>query len=275
MHIINKSLGRINMANWQSFMQNRVQGKEKDIPWFLHDKIKFNKFCIENSIPVPKILEVFDKPIDIDLDSINIPEFILKPSLESSTRGVMVLKRLEGDCYYDSLNRYTFRKNEIIDFQDKYFQENSNNSNKIIIEEKVHDIDSSFSIPRDFKFYAFKGKIALILEINRNLKPSVSLWYDGKFNPINDLSVKCNAPFSRTLSYYTKPTNSDELITLASSVSSLIDTPFASIDIYNSKTGPIMGEVTLAPGGLYHGKHYTLSNDYQDLMGRMWEEAIE
>ena len=61
---------------------------------------------------------------------------------------------------------------------------------------------------------------------------------------------------------------------LAQQVSELIDTPFASIDMYNSKGGPVMGEVTLAPGGLYHGKHYTLSEDYQSLMGELWSKQL-
>jgi len=262
------------MKTWQEFMQERVGGVEKNLPWFLHDKIKFNQFCIDNDIPVPKIIRLFDKPDDINLDLINHSEFILKPSLESSTKGVMVLKKLQGGYFYDSLNRKSFNLQDIIDLQNIYFEKNVNATNKIIIEEKIYDIDEAFIIPRDFKFYAFKGNVALILEINRNLKPSISSWYDANFNPIGNEAVKCNAPFTRSLSYYKAPENAENLLKLAQRVSELIDTPFASIDMYNSKSGPIMGEVTLAPGGLYHGKHYTLSNDYQNLMGDLWSKEL-
>lgn len=262
------------MKLWQEYMHERISGQEKNLPWFLHDKVKFNQFCNDNGIPSPKIIKLFDSPNEINLDLVNYHEFILKPSLESSTRGVMVLKKLQGGCYYDSLSGKCYRHDEIIDLQNKYFEQNNNSMNRIITEEKVHDVDESFIIPRDFKFYAFKGSVGLILEINRNLKPSISCWYDSDFNPIADTAVKCNAPFSRTLTYYRRPDNYKELLNLAQKVSALIDTPFASIDMYNSQSGPIMGEVTLAPGGLYHGKHYTLSKEYQELMGRLWYNSI-
>lgn len=262
------------MKTWHQYMYERINGKEKNIPWFLHDKIKFNNFCNKNIIPVPKIIEIFDSPNEINLNAVNLNEFILKPSLESSTKGVMVLKKLESGSFYDSLSKQCYRFDEIVSLQNKYFELNKSTANKIIIEEKIYDADETFIIPRDFKFYAFKGNIALILEVNRNLKPAISCWYDTNFNPVDEKIISCNAPYSRTLSYFKRPDNFKSLLELAKQVSSLIDTPFARIDMYNSINGPVMGEVTLAPGGTYYGKHYTLSNEYESLMGDLWSANL-
>ena len=261
------------MKTWHEFMKNRIEGGEKNIPWFLLDKIKLNDFAIKNNISVPKIYNLFNNPDKITLSHIDIgSDVVLKPTKESSTRGVMVLHK-KSDGFYDSLSRKLYSLEEIIQYQKNYFDKNMSKENKIILEEKVYDIEEEYIIPRDFKFYMFDGEIALILVIDRNRKPGISLWYDSKFNPITDDRVKCNAPFSRTLSYYTKPLNSEKMIEFATNISKLIKTPFASIDIYNSSRGPLLGEVTLTPGGIYHGKHYTLSDAQERLMGYMWFHA--
>lgn len=261
------------MKTWHSYMEDRIKGIEKNIPWFLLDKIKLNEFAIKNSISVPAIYGLFDYPDAIDFTLVaNNNSFVIKPTIDSSTRGVMVLKR-EGDKFYDSLSKNFYSKGEIIDYQKKFFDQNKNKNNKILLEEKVFDYEKEYIIPRDFKFYTFNGKISLILSIDRNRKPGISLWYNEKFSPIKDDRVKCNAPFSRTLSYYTSPPNAQEMIKFVEKISKLINTPFASIDIYNSNRGPLLGEVTLTPGGIYYGKHYILSDTQEQLMGMMWANA--
>lgn len=260
------------MRTWHEFLASRIEGLELGIPKFLEDKISLYYFCINNSIPTPKIQHIFDCPNEIIFKSIIEDEFVLKPSFDSSSRGVMVLNRVNNE-FYNSLNDSFFNVDEIIAYQDKYFNENSNPSNKIIIQEKVIDFEINYKIPRDFKFYAFNGKLALILVIDRNYKPAISLWYDENFQPITDNRVVCVAPYARTLTYYTPPENFDMLIDFALHISKLISTPFASIDIYHSKQGPLLGEITLAPGGIYYGQHYVLSDTQEAIMGEMWSNA--
>ena len=75
--------------------------------------------------------------------------------------------------------------------------------------------------------------------------------------------------------YYNKPSNYKDLMDFASEVSKLIRVPFASIDVYSTESGPLLGEITLTPGGIYYGEHYILSKAQERLMGRMWLEAKE
>ena len=115
--------------------------------------------------------------------------------------------------------------------------------------------------------------MSLILVIDRNYKPAISLWYDKNFQPITDGRVGCVSPYARTLTYYTPPIGFEVLIDFATNISKLIDTPFASIDIYKSTQGPMLGEITLTPGGIYYGKHYLLSDEQEIIMGKMWLTA--
>lgn len=260
------------MRTWHEFLASRIEGLEPSTPKFLEDKILLYHFCIDNLIPTPKIYHIFNCPNDIAFKNIVEDDFVLKPSFDSSSRGVMVLNK-ENEVFFDSLSNNYFNENEVVGYQNKYFNENNNQGNKIIIQEKVIDFEPSYKIPRDFKFYTFNGKLALVLVIDRNYKPAISLWYDENFQPITDDRVICVAPYARTLTYYTPPEGFDILIDFALHVSKLISTPFASIDIYHSKKGPLLGEITLTPGGIYYGQHYILSDTQEAIMGEMWSNA--
>lgn len=258
------------MPTWQEYMVERIANREEGIPWFLHDKLKCYRFCEENGLATVRVLREFELPEDIDLDGLP-EEYVIKPTLQSSTKGVMVLsKTVEG--LWDSMSRRIVTVPDIIEIQRELFDQTKASGKKIIVESKIDDIDG-LNIPRDFKAYASGGQISLILEINRNTKPSSVSWFDGSFDPVIDDRVTCNPEFTNRVEAV-RPQQWKELLDLATRTSSIIDTPFASIDMYSTPTGPIVGEITLAPGGLYHGKHYSLSKEQQQRMGAMWEEAV-
>lgn len=257
------------MTTWHQLLTTRIIGLESNVPKYIEDKKLLYQFCIDHHISTPEIYHTFDYPNQIDFKKIIQENFVLKPSLDSSGRGVMILNK-ENDGFFDILSNSYFEENEIIDYQNKYFSENANEDNKIIIQEKVTDFDIRYKIPRDFKFYVFNGELSLILVIDRNYKPAISLWYDKNFQPITDGRVRCVSPYVRTLTYYTPPIGFEVLIDFATNISKLINTPFASIDIYKSTQGPMLGEITLTPGGIYYGKHYLLSDEQEIIMGKMW-----
>lgn len=263
-------------STWHELMKLRIDGFEDNLPKFLENKLRLHEFCLEHKINTSKITTQFSVPEAINFNKIEENSFVVKPSCDSSTRGVMVLNRTEIENeFFDALHNKLFTLDEVKEYQHKFFTENTHKENKIIVEEKIKDIDPSYSIPRDFKFYSFNGRIALILMIDRNRKPAISCWYDEDFQPIYAGVVECIAPYARTLTYFDKPNNYKDLIDFASKVSKLLRVPFASIDIYSTESGPILGEITLTPGGIYYGVHYMLSKAQEKLMGRMWLEAKE
>ncbi|MBG6192413.1 hypothetical protein IWX64_003385 [Arthrobacter sp. CAN_A212] len=250
-------------------METRISHKEPNIPWFLQDKLKCYEFCRDNGFAAVEVLRKFDTPSDITIE--NLPrEFVIKPSLQHSTRGVMVLEQRNG-IFYDHLRRRSLTIEEIMTEQAKYFDQTKSLSKRIMIEEKILDQDD-FAVPRDFKAYAFKGEVALIVEIDRNVSPAGSSWFDGEFAPIEDDRVTCDRSFV-TIKPSVRPRNWESILDLAQRVSAAIPTPFASIDMYATRRGPLVGEITLTPGGLYYGKYYQLSQKQQELMGLMWQKA--
>lgn len=255
---------------WQEFMIARVQGEEQGVPWFVHDKLKCYRFLEEHGIPTATVEREWDSPEQIDLTGLD-GEFVLKPTLQSSMKGVMVLTKT-ADGYYDSLRRRTLSEDEIIEEQTSMFNETKAAGKKVIVERKIKDAEG-FGIPRDFKAYSFGGEVALILEINRNTKPSSVSWFDGNFQPLTDDRVTSNPQFVNEVPAV-RPAAADALLELARRTSAVIPSPFASIDMYSTEDGPMVGEITLAPGGLYHGQHFKLSTEQQARMGRMWERAL-
>ncbi len=257
---------------WQEFMVKRLSSQEENVPWFLHDKMKCYTFCEANDLATAVVLKQFESPADFDLSG--LPEkFVVKPTGAHSTRGVLVLEK-KGDLYQDKLRRRTLPLEQIVREQTEHFEKTEWDFNKIIVEEIIEDVDSSFEIPRDFKAYAFAGEVSLILEINRNTKPVSVAWFDGDFEPVVDDRVKSNEELA-TVVAAVKPAEWRELLDFARRVSRSVPSPFASIDMYLTPKGPIVGEITLAPGGIYYGKQFVLSEKQQAEMGMMWERAEE
>lgn len=249
----------------------RLSSREKNIPWFLHDKLKCYSFCRENDLATAVVLREFNTPDEMTLAGLP-DDFVIKPSGAHSSRGVMVLTRT-AEGFHDHLRNRPVTTEEVLTLQAKHYEETKFSFNKIIVEEKIVDKEG-FAVPRDYKAYAFHGNIALILEINRNTKPPTVGWFDGEFQPVTDGRVTSN-PKLVTERPATRPADWDSVLAFARKVSLTLPTPFASIDMYSTPKGPIVGEVTLAPGGLYFGNQFTLSTNLQATMGQMWSVAAE
>lgn len=258
------------MLSWISCMEFRIKGFEKHVPWFFHDKIECHNWCTELGVDSPIFYAVFDEPDSISLDDLP-SRFALKPSRLSSTRGVMVLEKKGPDDYYDSMSRRRYSGQGIRDFQNALLEKFQLRNNKWIVEEFIEDRTRS-NIPIDVKAYAFRGQVALYLVIDRTSKPSKVSWFDSDFSPLKAGRISLNAKYVQAGSPV-PPESYDELRAAATRISRLVASPFARIDLYDSSRGPLLGEVTLTPGGLYYGDHYTLSPAFNRLLGEWWQFA--
>lgn len=263
----------IEPPTWQDYMEKRIKGREKGIPWFLHDKLKCYEYLERHGVATIVPFKTFTDPKSIDLSG--LPDsFVVKPSLQSSTKGVMVLTKQGADSYWDEMKRRSLTLDEIREEQEKYFLETKAAGKCVIVEPKIFDLDpEKYSIPRDFKAYAFHGEVGLMLEIDRNTKPSSVSWFDGNFEPITDERISCNESYVQNTPKPT-PSRYREILDLAKRTSKMLPTPFARVDMYLTDDGPKVGEITLAPGGLYYGTHYSMSKEQQRLMGKMWRNAL-
>ncbi len=53
-----------------------------------------------------------------------------------------------------------------------------------IVEERVPSLLGAGPIPFDYKFYSFRGEVAMVLQIDRNTRPSKLAFFDGGFRPL-------------------------------------------------------------------------------------------
>ncbi len=256
---------------WDDYMRIRAKGLEPFTPWQLHDKAKCYDFLEALNIPTGRILRRFASPDDIDLAG--LPEsFVLKPTLESSLHGVMVLTK-SGDegLFTESLKNNQLTLSEIKEIQGTLFAKNSHKSNQLIVEQVIQDCDG-LEVPRDFKAYAFRGEIAAFVVIDRNHKPARIGRYNEHFRLLSKSSlVQANPstppqlPDSQIL---------EALTCLARKTSLVVPAPFSRIDMYATPSGPMVGEITLVPGGYFpKNNRLRLSDDFQATMGAMWSRA--
>jgi len=251
-------------------MTNRLNKWEKNVPWHLGEKIAAYKFLDEIGVDHARLIGIFDSVEEVNFDELP-HSFVIKPTREDSMRGVMVLQR-RGGKFYDELRAKEISEQEVRDYFGNLFTVHAHKENKLIVEEYVRDADG-FIVPRDFKFYAFKGEIALVLEINRNTRPIGVSWYDSQFAPVTDERVVVNTKFATHVPGR-RPSGWREMAEVATEVSRQIPTPFASIDVYSSMRGPLVGEITLTPGAIYYGA-YKLSEAMEKKMAAMWDIASD
>ena len=134
----------------------------------------------------------------------------------------------------------------------------------ILIEEFIEsDCLGNDGVPWDFKFFVFDGHCAMIEVVTgRYYKHRCTLFSrDWKqFDSDNGIPVS-EEPLGR-------PENLDALITLAERVGEGID--FVRVDVYAGKIGPLVGEMTMTPGG--GNEHYS-NPKFDRFLGSQWKTA--
>ena len=92
--------------------------------------------------------------------------------------------------------------------------------------------------------------------MDRNGGKTCLAWYDGNFMPVTDDRVWTNEKYLNKKAHE-RPADWESLLHLARRASVATPAPFASFDMYSSTRGPLLGEVTLVPGGFYFGKYFS------------------
>lgn len=260
---------------WTEYMRRRVKHEEKNVPWWVNNKTTLNAFCVENGIPAPQIFRVWNDPSQIDLGG--LPElFVLKPNLMSSSKGVMVLKALGEGKYFDSLNERVISRADIVAEQARLFDQTKfKKSYRVFAEEIVLDAKDPARIPFDYKIYCFYDKPMLVQQLDRNVKPTSTAFLDGRFGELDLQSTIFSSWKHYQLGSTELPATSDQMLSIAARLTRAIKTPFMRVDMYNSTRGPLVGELTPAPGGPYHGTLYKFTEEYDNVLGREWVRALE
>lgn len=263
------------MMLFSDYLDNRVKGREKGLPIFFYDKEKTYQYCKSNQIRTVEKLAMFDNTDDLIAWFESAPdEFVIKPSFLSSMVGVMVLSKQPDGKYYEGLTRKYLDKETILLSQIGFFNKSSKSDKHIVIEEKINDKYVK-GIPLDYKVYIFYDEIGAIGLFNRNSSKLYVDWYDKNVMPLEDGLLTNQEPhtYSSENPLMIEAEDREAIIAFAKETAHKIKLPFVSLDLYLSDNGPVLGEVTLAPGGLYYQKMYKISDEFQIKMGEMWSNA--
>lgn len=259
---------------WTDMQKKRLQGAEENVPWWVNDKLRLHKFCADAELPMPKIYATWNHPGDIDLASAP-DQFVLKPSVMHSAWGVMVLERLPGTGEFrESLSGRVLSAETIIKEQIAVYERcKYKGSYKIFTEERVTDETLDGGVPYDYKVFCYYDRAMMVQQINRNVSPKQFAWFDGDFEPLVAADHIESDWTQIEAGPHVKPHEWARMLEVAVAATRLLKTPFMSVDMFNSNRGPLIGELTPAPGGPYYGDWYRFTPEYNQELGEAWLRA--
>lgn len=170
---------------------------------------------------------------------------VIKPKEAHSSRGVLSLKRVD-DITFECLQlRCRLR---LVDILERLYQEMREHQfpNHWQLEELLLPPSGLLRPVDDFKFYAFRGRVGLILQVARQPEGQYYRWYDRDWHPV-ETGKYADAVDPALL----PPRHPEALLNVAERVSAVLPTPFCRIDLYEARQGPVLGELTPVPG-TYH-----------------------
>lgn len=227
----------------------------------LAQKIISHPFVEKLGMRVPHRIAVLDS-----LDSLRedgLPDiFVLKLANGWSSRGVMILERTGTDEYFDHMNLQTLDVSSIVKVQLEKAASFSQKDARWIVEELVVHTLGAGAIPFDYKFYTFNGEVGLVVQIDRNSGPVRIVLFDGTFRPLK-LGADYLLSGSAQPGVPVVPLHAPEMLWWAQRLSLEADSPFVSIDMFDSPTGPVFGEFTYSPGGT-HRRMFVFSHRLLD-----------
>lgn len=170
---------------------------------------------------------------------------VIKPKEAHSSRGVLSLKRID-DITFECLQlRCRLR---LVDILERLYQEMREHQfpNHWQLEELLLPPSGLLRPVDDFKFYAFRGRVGLILQVARQPDGQYYRWYDRDWHPVE--TGKYEGAIDPAL---LPPRDPASLLAVAEKVSAVLPTPFCRVDLYEAQQGPVLGELTPVPG-TYH-----------------------
>jgi hypothetical protein len=188
--------------------------------------------------------------------------FVIKPSTGSSSRGVFVMRRTDDGRFEDLIDERRWSAEELVrQYQERPESWRDVRKDEVLVEELV---ECGGRPSYDWKVYAFRGEIALLYELDRlggvkrnrcylpDWTPVPHVWY-GRYDRHDPLPP---------------PTHPDELLRTAAAISLALPLPFVRVDLYESDTGVVVGELTPFPG-----TRHEHSLTWDRILGEAWERG--
>ena len=234
------------------------------------DKLWARRIAEACGVAVPALHGLYPAPGAVPFAE--LPQrFALKPTSLADRRGVFLLER-RGGRYFDRISRKRLAAAEVVARLEAVFEAFPRRPTTLIAEELI---ETETPIPIDYKFFVFGTEILLVEHINRNGGERRVLFYDESF-AVMDLRDRIKLNFANLrLDRPRPPACQAAMAEAVGALAEHLATPFARIDMYAGRGGPVLGEITPTPGGAYFGSGYRLTPAYNAELGRRWARAAE
>jgi hypothetical protein len=126
-------------------------------------------------------------------------------------------------------------------------------------------LDDNGSIPTDYKFFCFSGRVELVQMNYDRFGDPYEKTFDRHFNALDLWQGTKQYP-----GIVFRPDNYEEMIRIAESLAGKLD--FIRIDLYNVKGRIYVGEMTCYPGG---GMIKWIPRKYDYLLGEKWKMTVK
>lgn len=226
-------------------------------------KLRNYRLAASHGVAVPQILGVWVRESDLDLTG--LPDtFVLKSDVGAGGNGVFPLQRVGADRYAviggqeelttaDLIERYRSRRSAGAPFFAEAF-----------LQQRV----PTESIPDDVKIYAAYGEVLMVMvrrmPVHANLDHASYLYTDANGvdlgeDLVSGQHIDPSIPLPEPL---------EDFVAVARHLSRALAVPFVRVDVYDTVDGPVLGELTRAPGGAQRFRR-----DHDLAMGEAWDRA--
>jgi len=223
-------------------------------------KLRNYRLAASHGVSVPRVLAVWAEAEQIALD--DMPEtFVLKSDQGAGGRGVLPLRRTGRDEFAEVAGTHTLSHEEVVEklrhpsLAPPYFAE------ELLVE------PGGGELPEDVKLYMFYGEVGQVMlrrmRTHADLGQARFRYMDQHGRDLGD--VASGRPFDNTIA---TPERLGDYLDLARHLSRAIALPFVRVDLYETSSGPVFGELTRGPGGRQRYRP-----DHDRMLGELWDRA--
>lgn len=226
-------------------------------------KLRNYSFAQSHGVSVPEVFDVWSDPAEIDLSTLNADRIVLKADSEASGRAVWPLIR-DGESWAQVGSDTRIPNGPL---HEALVDKMRAMRGPFFAEEFLVGAGDA-ELPEDIKLYMAYGQVLQVLVMQQG-KPGNTdrqLFTRAYFNESGkDLGRVLNGARYASAE---PPSQLTELVKIAKRLSRAVGVPFIRVDLYQTPNGPVLGELTLLPGGHHE---YTSKHDRQ--MGKKWTAA--
>ncbi len=218
-----------------------------------------------------KTLDTIDDILDENLPA----RCVIKPVVGHSSSGVYLIETKPDGTFYCHMHKRAFANIEelVADYKRVRGTQQAGHAlrDKVLLEEYVID-SMGYDVPLDYKVYAFKTGIAMVMQRYAPIYLPKSKWafafYDAAGERLGNIRLGVNKDPAVELE---KPADFDEIIRVSEEFMAITDVSFVRLDMYSSTRGVLFGEATPVPN---NGKE-RYEPEYARIMGEMWIASLK